>query len=55
MVLVKIGGGAAINLDGAAEDIAAILEPVVVVHGANALRDRLAAQLGLDTRVVTSV
>jgi [amino group carrier protein]-L-2-aminoadipate 6-kinase len=55
VVLVKIGGGAAINLDGAAADIAALPGQVVVVHGANALRDRLASQLGLDKRVVTSV
>lgn len=55
MVLVKIGGGAAINLDGAAADIAALDGPVVVVHGANALRDRLAAELGREKRVVTSV
>ncbi len=55
MVLVKIGGGAAINLDGIAADIAALPGPVVVVHGANAVRDRLAADLGWETRVVTSV
>ena len=55
MVLVKIGGGASINLDGIAADIAAIDGPVVVVHGANAVRDRLAAQLGCEKRVVTSV
>ena len=55
MVLVKIGGGAAINLDGVAADIAAMPHPVVVVHGANAVRDRLAADLGREKRVVTSV
>ncbi len=55
MVLVKIGGGASINLEGAAADIAALTEAVIVVHGANALRDRLAMQLGLEKRVVTSV
>lgn len=55
MVLVKIGGGGSINLDGVAADIAAIEGPVVVVHGANAVRDRLAAQLGREKRVVTSV
>lgn len=55
MVLVKIGGGAAINLDGVAADIAALAGPVVVVHGANALRDRLATELGREKRVVTSV
>ncbi len=52
---VKIGGGAAINLDGAAADIAALPGQVVVVHGANAQRDRLAGQLGREKRVVTSV
>ena len=55
MVLVKIGGGDAINLDGIAADIAALPGPVVVVHGANAIRDRLAADLGWEKRVVTSV
>ncbi len=55
VVLVKIGGGAAINLDGIAADLAAMPGPVVVVHGANALRDRLAAALGKEKRVVTSV
>jgi acetylglutamate/LysW-gamma-L-alpha-aminoadipate kinase len=55
VVLVKIGGGASINLDGIAADIASIDGPMVVVHGANAARDRLAAGLGLRKRVVTSV
>ncbi len=55
MVLVKIGGGATINLDGVAADVAAVPGPVVVVHGANAVRDRLAGALGKAKRVVTSV
>jgi [amino group carrier protein]-L-2-aminoadipate 6-kinase len=55
VLLVKIGGGAAINLGGIAADLAAVPGPVVVVHGANALRDRLAARLGHQTRVITSV
>ncbi len=55
MVLVKIGGGEAINIDGVAADLAALDEPVVVVHGANALRDSLASRLGVEKRVVTSV
>ena len=55
MVLVKIGGGANINIEGIAADLAAVPEPVVVVHGANALRDRLAKALGRETRIVTSV
>lgn len=55
MVLVKIGGGEAINLEGVAQDLAAVTDPVIVVHGANALRDSLAARLGMEKRVVTSV
>lgn len=55
VLLVKIGGGADLNLDGIAADLAQVPGPVVVVHGANALRDRLAAQLGLRKRVITSV
>ena len=55
VLLVKIGGGAALNLEGIAVDLAAVPGPVVVVHGANALRDRLAARLGQHTRVITSV
>jgi [amino group carrier protein]-L-2-aminoadipate 6-kinase len=54
MMIVKIGGGAAINLAAIAEDLAGIAGPVVVVHGANALRDELACALGRPTRVVTS-
>ena len=42
MVIVKIGGGADINLAGAIADIAELSEPCVIVHGANALRDQLA-------------
>lgn len=55
LLLVKIGGGGSLNLDGIAEDLAAVPGPVVVVHGANALRDQLAERLGLAKRVVTSV
>ena len=55
VLLVKIGGGAELNLDGIATDLALVPGPVVVVHGANALRDRLATQLGYQKRVITSV
>jgi acetylglutamate/LysW-gamma-L-alpha-aminoadipate kinase len=55
VLMVKIGGGAALNLAGIAADLAAVPGPVVVVHGANALRDRLADQLGHAKRVITSV
>tara|TARA_B100000676_G_scaffold311876_1_gene383515 strand:+ start:1267 stop:2058 length:792 start_codon:yes stop_codon:yes gene_type:complete len=54
MVIVKIGGGADINLAGAIADIAELSEPCIIVHGANALRDQLAEQLGTPKQVVTS-
>ncbi len=42
-------------MNGIARDIAALTENVVVVHGANAVRDELAAALGKEKKVVTSV
>ena len=50
----KDRGGADINLAGAIADIAELSEPCVIVHGANALRDQLAEQLGTPKQVVTS-
>ena len=55
MLLIKIGGGASVNLEGVAADLAGIESPFVVIHGANALRDELAGRLGLRKRVLTSV
>lgn len=55
MIIVKLGGGATINLAGAADDLAALDRPCVVVHGANALRDELAGKLGVARRTLTSV
>lgn len=56
MLLIKVGGGETLNLPGIAAGIAALEdEPVVVVHGANALRDALGRRLGVEKRVITSV
>lgn len=55
MLLIKIGGGAAINLPGVARDIKGLEDQIVVVHGANALRDDVAERLGVQKRVLTSV
>ena len=38
MIILKIGGGEAINLEAIVEDIAGIDEPMVIVHGANELQ-----------------
>lgn len=55
MILIKIGGGAGINLKGIAADLAQLREPFIIIHGANAARDDLAERLGLSKRVITSV
>jgi acetylglutamate/LysW-gamma-L-alpha-aminoadipate kinase len=55
VIILKIGGGGAINLAGIARDLAQLATRVVVVHGANAVRDELAARLGRPPQVVTSV
>ena len=55
MILLKLGGGDGINLDAAIADLATLDAPCLIVHGANQLRDRIAARLGMDKRVLTSV
>ena len=55
MLIVKIGGGESINLDGIARDLSGVEGPFVIVHGANALRDELARRLGVEKRVLKSV
>ena len=55
MIIVKIGGGSGINLQGIIEDLGQLKEKFVIVHGANALRDKLAQELGQPKKVVTSV
>jgi [amino group carrier protein]-L-2-aminoadipate 6-kinase len=56
MILVKAGGGAGLNWDGIAADLAALRggTEIVLVHGANALRGELAARLGVPVRTVVS-
>ncbi|MBI2337553.1 MAG: [LysW]-aminoadipate kinase [Candidatus Levybacteria bacterium] len=56
MIIVKIGGGKNINIDGICQDIAFLLEKeqVVVVHGASETRDEIAQKLGIPTKTITS-
>lgn len=57
MLVIKIGGGAAISEGGYANfahDLAALDDPVVVVHGGNAEFSALSRQLGMPPRMVTS-
>ena len=55
MIIVKIGGGNGININGIISDLAAINERFIIVHGANALRDKLADSLGTPKQTLTSV
>jgi acetylglutamate/LysW-gamma-L-alpha-aminoadipate kinase len=55
MLLIKIGGGKVINLNGIISDLALIKEKFIIVHGANALRDDLANKIGYKKKVVTSL
>ena len=52
MIIVKIGGGSRINIAGIIEDLAGIDQPYIIVHGANALRDKLAADLGQPKKLL---
>lgn len=54
MIIVKIGGGAAINLQGIVAGLAELDEPFVLIAGANALRDLLAKALGKPKKIITS-
>jgi len=55
MMIIKIGGGSEINIKGIIADLAEQEEPFIIVHGANALRDELAAKLNIQKNVITSV
>lgn len=55
MVILKIGGGAAIKVASIVADLPSINEPYVIVHGANALRDQLAEKIGINRKVLTSL
>ena len=54
MHVIKVGGSAGIDLDAFLDDIAALDEPVILVHGANAELDALTRRLGREPRLVTS-
>ena len=55
MIIIKIGGGRTINLKGVVQDLSVLDEPFVIVHGANAVRDEIAAKMGHPTKTITSV
>ncbi len=55
MLIIKIGGGQSINIEGIVSDLAEFNERYLVVHGANAARDELAEKLGTPKKVLTSI
>jgi len=55
MIIVKIGGGAEINHKAIARGLAGLKEGFVVVHGANALRDRIADTLNHPLHRISSL
>jgi [amino group carrier protein]-L-2-aminoadipate 6-kinase len=55
MLIIKIGGGKEINLEGIISDLATLNEKFIIVHGANSLRDELAKKLGYQKKIVTSL
>jgi len=55
MIIVKVGGGREINIEGIVKDLAELDHKFIVVHGANAVRDEIAERLGKPKRVITSV
>lgn len=55
MMIIKIGGGEAINLPSIISDMTNIKKSFIIIHGANALRDELASALKKPKRVLTSV
>src|SRR3989339_975399 len=55
MIIVKVGGGRGINIEGIVKDLAELDHKFIVVHGANAVRDEIAERLGKPKRVITSV
>ena len=55
MIIIKIGGGEAINLSEVVKDLATLNQPFIVVHGANAVRDHIVEKMDFTKKVVTSI
>ena len=55
MIIIKVGGGKDINLNGIVTELSKLQEKVIIVHGANALRNEIADKLSIECKVITSV
>lgn len=56
MLLIKVGGGKRINLDGICRDISSLIlkEKIILVHGASSYRDEIAERLSVPIKTVIS-
>ncbi|MBU1100031.1 MAG: [LysW]-aminoadipate kinase [Bacteroidetes bacterium] len=54
MYIIKIGGGNEINTAAIISDLAELKEQFIIIHGANAYRDKLAEDLKTPKTVITS-
>ncbi len=54
MTIIKIGGGASLNLQAIISDLANLDDDFLIVHGANALRDEVAKKLDYEKQVLVS-
>jgi acetylglutamate/LysW-gamma-L-alpha-aminoadipate kinase len=54
MTIIKIGGGASINLEAIINDLKNFDDEFIIVHGANVLRDELAKKLNYEKQVLIS-
>jgi len=57
MMIIKIGGGKSLNLPAITVEVARLWQQgqrLIVVHGAGWTRDKVAAQLGVKVRLITS-
>jgi [amino group carrier protein]-L-2-aminoadipate 6-kinase len=57
MIVVKVGGGAGVDLDSVCADVSTLVhtgQQVVVVHGTSAAADTLAARMGIPARTLQS-
>jgi [amino group carrier protein]-L-2-aminoadipate 6-kinase len=54
ILVVKLGGGAGLDLDAVVADLAAIQQPWILVHGGNAELNDVSRRLGHEPRFVTS-
>ncbi len=57
MIVIKVGGGAGVNLDAVCADVAELTrkgQQVVLVHGTSAAADTLAVRMGVPARTLQS-